>query len=108
MTVGAAAKCRKTSRPRSGRGGWRSATMRNSAAVEACEDELVAVIAKNAREEIRVALTEFKGYHLIAVRVWAKGAGGDVPTRAGLNVRYESLDELIGALQKAKDAGRSV
>lgn len=65
----------------------------------------IAVIQKNAREEIRITLAEFMGYKLIGTRVWArKDDGGDVPTKSGLSVRAEKLDELIAGLQAARAA----
>ena len=65
------------------------------------DDIVVATIPKNAREEIRVALTEFKGHRRIAVRVWARTADGAVPTRQGFAVAVERCPELIAGLGEA-------
>lgn len=72
----------------------------------------VAIIRKNALEDVRINLTEFKGYDLVDVRVFAEprtGNGSRVPTRAGISLKVEHLPTLIEALQraerKARDAG---
>lgn len=69
------------------------------------DNKPVATIQKNSREEIRISLAEFKGYKLIGTRVWArKDDGGDVPTKSGISVRVEKLDEYIQAPQSARAA----
>jgi hypothetical protein len=74
-------------------------------------DQVVATIPKNAREELRVALTEFHGYRLCAMRVYFKPeGGGDMrPGKNGLNVRIEQIPDIIEALQQAlaQSRGRS-
>lgn len=69
-------------------------------------DTIVAVIAKNAREEIRVVLTNFKGHDLVDVRVFGEADGKPVrvPTRKGIAVKPALLPALIAALAKARDA----
>ena len=64
----------------------------------------IAKIEKNAQEEIIVQLTEFKGYDLVDLRVWAKSVIGEPgkPTKKGRTVKPGLLPELIGALQKAE------
>ena len=53
--------------------------------------EAVAVISKNARERIQVALTEYNGRELLDVRVYYTDGTGDEwkPTRKGLTVRRD-------------------
>jgi hypothetical protein len=61
---------------------------------------------KNRREMIRVSVESFKGHRLLAVRVWARGAGKngeDIPTRAGLSIKVEKIDEFIEVLTKASN-----
>jgi len=70
----------------------------------------IAVIRKNAMEEIRVELTEFNGYDLIHLRVWTEPrAGGSerIPTKAGIACRVTLLPDLIAALQQAEAAARA-
>lgn len=66
-------------------------------------ERVVATFAKNASEEVRVALTEFKGNALVDVRVYVsyKTTGQIGPTKKGITLRVELLPELIGALQRA-------
>ena len=61
-------------------------------------------IEKNAAEEIRVALTEFKDHQLVDLRVYAtNGASGEqVPTKKGLTVKPALLTSLIEALRAAE------
>lgn len=71
-------------------------------------DTKISTIEKNANEEIRVSLTEFKGHDLIDIRVYATPAatGEAVPTRKGLCVKPELLSDLIAALQDAEAQAR--
>lgn len=72
------------------------------------QDVLVATIPKNGREEIRVSLTEFKGYDLVNMRVWFRTDEGDMrPGKAGLAFRVEKLSDLIQALQQAQRAAEA-
>lgn len=65
----------------------------------------VASVGKNAREEIRVVLDEFKGSQLVDMRAFASFSAANVPmpTKKGLSIRAEILPELIHALEKARD-----
>jgi DNA-binding transcriptional ArsR family regulator len=57
---------------------------------------------KNVRETIRISLDEFRGYLLLAVRVWTENKNGDaVPTKKGITLQLDSWRELLPALQKA-------
>lgn len=70
----------------------------------------IAVLRKNALEEIRVELSEFNGHDLISVRVWAQPRSGRkerIPTKAGIACKVALLPELIAALQKAELAARA-
>lgn len=65
----------------------------------------VAVIPKNSREEIRVTLAVFERYRVVGTRVWVrKNDGGELPTKSGITVRVEKLDDLIAGLQAARVA----
>jgi hypothetical protein len=68
----------------------------------------IARIGKNALEEIRVKLTEYNGYDLVDMRVWAKHPiyEKETPTRKGLTVNPELIPEIVEALEKAKRAFR--
>jgi hypothetical protein len=71
-------------------------------------DTIIATIPKNAKERIRIALTQFNGYELCAVRVFYDPQnGGDwLPGKSGINFRVEQLPEIIAALQRAAEASR--
>ena len=72
--------------------------------------KLISTIPKNGREEIRVALDEFKTkettYDMISVRVFYEDGGEHKPGRNGLNVRVELLPAIVAALRDAETEAR--
>ena len=71
-------------------------------------DQLIATIPKNAREELSISLTEFKGYNLVSQRVWYRADDGEMrPSKAGVVIRIERLPELIEGLQAAQAAAQA-
>ncbi len=49
-------------------------------------------IEKNAREKIRISLTEFKGYDLVDLRVHYEDEEGNLkPTKKGISFKPEML-----------------
>jgi len=61
-------------------------------------------VPKNAAEEVRVALSEFRGASLIDLRIFADLGDGDRhPTKKGLALRIDRLPQLIDALERARD-----
>ena len=62
----------------------------------------VAVIQKNAREELRVSVETFKGVPLVNLRVWFRNEEGEWrPGKQGVALRLELLPELAQALEQA-------
>ena len=72
-------------------------------------EKLIETIRKNAREEIRIALTAYQGHDLCDVRVFAEPYAGDewVATKKGISLSVAKLPELIAALQRAEDEARA-
>ncbi len=68
-------------------------------------ERLLATIRKNAREEIHITRGEYKGHDVVGVRVWFqdRDTGEMRPGKDGLAFRAELVDEIIEALQAAKD-----
>jgi hypothetical protein len=69
------------------------------------EPTAIAIVPKNALEEVRVSLSEFKGSHLVDVRVFADfdGTRGEKKaTKKGVALKVASLPELIKALEAAR------
>lgn len=65
----------------------------------------LAIVTKNTSEEIRIARTEFKGHHLIDVRVFGRFGGPAavmMPTKKGLTIQVAQLPVLIEALRRAQ------
>ena len=71
----------------------------------------IATIQKNGREEIRVALAEFKGNKFVDVRVYAEFAGASharTPTKQGVTIAFDRLPEFVKALTQAQTAARKM
>jgi len=71
-------------------------------------DEIpIAVIAKNAREELRIGLSEFRGVRLLNSRVWWPSPDGTMrPGKDGYAIRIDRLAELHKAIGDALDVAR--
>ena len=60
---------------------------------------------KNALEEVRASLTEYKGKQYIDLRVFYKADNDEMrPTKKGLTLSPELLPELEQAIQKLIEA----
>lgn len=66
----------------------------------------IAAFRKNANEEVRVSLDDFKGHRLVNIRVWFAGDDGEMrPGKQGLAIRLEQLPQLRDALTEADRHG---
>jgi len=65
-------------------------------------------VVKNSREQIRVSLTEYRGYKLCDARVYAVEGENATPTKAGLSIRLSALPAVIALLQEAEKAARNL
>lgn len=67
-------------------------------------NKTISTIKKNSIDEIRIALSEFKGHDLINIRVYTEIENGKdmVPTKKGLTCNVQLLPVLITALQEAE------
>ena len=64
----------------------------------------IATIPKNAREEYRVEVQDFKGQRLLNIRVWYDDGTGEYrPGKQGLALRLDRLSDLCSALEKAAE-----
>lgn len=65
------------------------------------EAEVIAKFEKNATEEVRVSLTEYKGHRLIDLRVYYAPPGREaIPTKKGLTMSIDLFSELEAAIVK--------
>lgn len=71
-------------------------------------DVLIATLPKNRREELRIALSEYKGYRRISVRIWANDNKEARPTRQGFSVSVESGKKLLSAITAAIKAAEEL
>lgn len=64
-----------------------------------CPNKVLAEIQKNIRETIRVTVSDFKGYQLLAVRIYVENKNGEiVPTKKGLTMRLDTWREILPVL----------
>lgn len=65
---------------------------------------LIADIEKNTREHVRVTIVEYHGHKFIDCRVYYRDEAGDwQPTRKGIALNSDSINDVIAALQKGRD-----
>lgn len=64
----------------------------------------IASIPKGKRAELRVSVNEWKGLHILDLRLWfqPKGGGAWGPSRKGVSIDAAKTDALIDALRLAK------
>jgi Transcriptional Coactivator p15 (PC4) len=67
-------------------------------------EALVARIAKNPTEEVRVSLTSYRGHDLVDIRVFFQDEQGEWrPTKRGVSLSVDSFAELRDAVVKAEE-----
>lgn len=67
----------------------------------------IATIRKNAREDLRVTLEEFRGHHLLNLRIWFDADDGEQrPGKQGVALRLDLLPHLRTALSEAEQEAR--
>lgn len=67
---------------------------------------LLGEIQKNSTEKIRVTLSEYKGYQFIDIRVYFEADNGEwKPTKKGIAISPDKIDEIISLLKEAKNKG---
>ncbi len=66
-------------------------------------EQVIAVWGERGFRETRVRLRVYKGHTYFDVRRWAAGEGGDmVPTRKGICLNVECLDDLAQAVAQVR------
>jgi hypothetical protein len=70
-------------------------------------DTLIAEFQKNARERVRVSLTEYGGHALLDVRAFYEDATGEWKPGKGLAIRRELIPELRKALLAAERVAKT-
>jgi hypothetical protein len=64
---------------------------------------LIGEIQKNSTEKIRVSIESYKGHEFIDVRVYYEDDTGEWrPTKKGIAIAHDKVDELLELLRKAK------
>jgi hypothetical protein len=68
-------------------------------------DKLVAVLQKNAREQVHIRLKVFQGHELIDVRIWYPDRETEEwkPSSKGIAVSTELYDALVEAIHRVGD-----
>ena len=68
-------------------------------------EQTIAVIEKNGVEDVHIELSEYRGYDLVSVRIYANYDTDEAPkrpTKKGVTLKVENLPDLIAALQEAE------
>ena len=78
----------------------------NGERIQMVDEIIVATIAKNSREEIRISTGTINGREIVSVRTWYEVSGGEMrPGKGGLAFRRELAGEIAAAIAKAGGAG---
>ncbi len=65
---------------------------------------MIGDLERNATEVVRVSAEEFKGRKYIDIRIYFKDSEGEWrPTKKGVTVQPDKVDELLGLLRKAQE-----
>lgn len=69
------------------------------------ERTILGLIERNATEEVQIAINEYKGKKYVDMRVYYTTDEGDSwnPTKKGITIPPEKIEEAIEALEKAKE-----
>lgn len=61
-------------------------------------------IERNDLEVVRVEKREFKGHEFVDIRIYYQNDSGEwKPTKKGVTLNPDKIDELVEALKKEKD-----
>lgn len=65
---------------------------------------IVIDIARNDLEIVRVEKREFKGHEFVDIRIYYQDESGEwKPTKKGVTINPDKIDELVEALKKEKE-----
>jgi len=68
-------------------------------------DQVVDSFDKNAVDQIRATISEYRGRQLFSLRVWTEIKGGErVPSKRGLTLTVEQFPRFYEAVEKLKEA----
>lgn len=71
-------------------------------------ERIFATIEKGRGEEVRVALSQFKGRTFLAVRIWyTDNSGEKKPSAKGVNIAVDHLPAIADGIAKALEAARA-
>jgi hypothetical protein len=75
---------------------------------KAAADRIFGQIPTRRGEQLRIALSNFKGATYLAIRVWFTDDDGEMkPTGKGVNIKVEHLPAIADAIGKALKAARA-
>lgn len=65
---------------------------------------IIGEIERSAIETLRVEVSNYRGRDFVSVRIYFLADNGEWrPTKKGVTVRPEQIDELVGFLNQAKE-----
>jgi hypothetical protein len=70
---------------------------------------LICEVEKNTKERIRISIEDFKGHKFIDCRVYFQDEAGEWhPTKKGIALNADTVDEVIDGLKKAGEKLESI
>jgi len=66
--------------------------------------ELIGEVEKNQKEQIRVSIENYRNYEFVDCRVYWNDNGTWRPSRKGISLNNENIDEVLELLKKASKA----
>jgi hypothetical protein len=70
-------------------------------------NQVFAHITKNKRERLRVELQEYRGHHLLSVRIWfLDPIGRLLPSHKGLSISLRHLPAVRQAIEEAEEVAQ--
>ena len=74
-------------------------------------DKQISIIETSKFRDLRVGISEYKGYDMVQVRQWVTPYQGDdserIPTKNGVSFNVRDLPAVIAALQEAEQEARA-
>lgn len=70
-------------------------------------DQVFADIPIRRGEQLRIALSQFKGNTFVAIRIWYVDDEGLKPGNKGVNIKVDHLPDIAAGITRALEAARA-
>lgn len=70
----------------------------------------IGTISKNSMDEVRVTLDQFRGAHLVDIRIFSAFTAAKIPmaTKKGVSLKVDLLPDLVKVLTEAEAKARAL